>query len=185
MAKLQNVDLNLDSVSRVTNSLDPLNPQDLATKKYTDDKSLRFKTTIAQSSTSVTYANLTELTTGVLQPGVYAFSAFIKIRSAAAANGYGLRLSNGTATVSDVIAEWALPANADFSTIQNIFYSQRLITDNNVAGTIGLALTDYLATGFGTFTVTLAGTVAIQLRSEANLMAVTAGTASCLVVEQI
>jgi len=179
------VDVDFESVARGINSIDPSSAQDLATKNYVDLRSRRFRTTVAQSSTVVAFANITQLTTLSLPVGSYKFTALIKIRSATTSNGYGLRFQNGSATVSNVIAQWRLPANADFSTNQNIIYSQRALTDNNVAGTIGAANTDYCAVGEGTFTVTAAGTVAIQLRSEAAGTAVTVGIGSCLVVENL
>lgn len=185
MALKHVVDLDLDAIARVVNSLDPVNPQDAATKNYVDLKSIRYLMTATQSSTVVAPANLTQLTTGVLPVGTYAFRAYIKVRSATTGNGYGLRFSSVSATVSDIIAQWRLPANADFSTTHNIVYSQRLITDNNVAGTVNVANRDYMAVGEGTFTVSVAGTVAIQFRSETNGTAATAGIRSCLIVEPL
>lgn len=180
---LHNADINLDSVARVLNSLDPINPQELSTKNYVDTRSRRTRMSASQSSTVVAFAALTGLTSVSLPAGNYAFKAMVKIRSAAAANGYGLRFGVVTATVSDIIAAWRLPANADFSTTQNVQYSQRTLADNNVAGTIGALNTDYMAVGEGTFTVSVAGTVTIQLRSETAGTAVTAGIGSCLIIE--
>jgi hypothetical protein len=141
--------------------------------------------TVAQSSTVIAPAAITQLTTPSLPVGSYRFQAIIKIRSAAAATGYGLRFQNAGATVSDILAQWRLPANADFSTTHNIVYSQRDQTINNVAGTIGAANTDYAAVGEGFFTISAAGAVTIQLRSETAGTAVTAGIGSFFRVERL
>jgi hypothetical protein len=185
MAQLQVVDLNLDNIAKVINSIEPTAAQDLTTKNYVDNLSRKRRTTASQSSTSNVFAALTGLTSISLPVGSYAFKAYVKMRSAAAGNGYGLRFNQVSAVVSDVIAQWRLPAGADFSTTQNIMYSQRALNINTVAGTIGAANTDYMAVGEGVFTVTTAGTVTIEMRSENTGTAVTAGINSCLIIEAL
>lgn len=147
--------------------------------------SYRYGVTASQSSTAIAFANLIQLTSAVLPIGRYAFQTYIKIRSADAKNGYGLRFQNGTAVVSDIFAQWRLPEAADFSAAHNIIYSQRALTDNNIAGNIGAAITDYTAIGEGGFTLTAAGTVAIQLRSETAGTAVTVGIGSSFIIEAL
>lgn len=141
--------------------------------------------TAAQSSTIVAPAALTGLTTPSLPIGSYRFHTIIKIRSATTSNGYGLRFNSVSATVSDILAQWRLPANADFSTTHNIVYSQRTLSQNSFAGTVNVANTDYAAIGEGFFTISVAGTVTIQLRSESAGQSVTAGIGSYLFVERL
>lgn len=184
--KLVNVDVSMENVERVKNSLDPIDAQDSVTLAHFNKYAYKTTTvSVAQSSTVVAPANITQLTTVSLPIGSYNFKATIKIRSAAAATGYGLRFQAAGATVSSILAQWRLPANADFSTTHNIIYDQRDQTINNVAGTIGAANTDYCAIGEGTFTVTAAGAVTIQVRSETAGTAVTVGIGSNLEVRLI
>jgi hypothetical protein len=145
----------------------------------------KYRMTAIQLTTSVTPAFLTQLTSGSLPIGNYVFKVYAKVQSAAASNGYGVRLSNGTATIVDLLAAWQLPTNADFSTQHFNSYAQNTVGENNITGTIGAANTDYMVIGQGFFSVSVAGTVGVQVRSEANGTAVTFGVGSYLEIEEI
>lgn len=183
MSKRLLVDLDFDGVARTINALDPINDQDYVTVNWF--KSLIKRMTISQATTSITFANLSELTSISLPVGNYSFTALIKVQSVLAATGYGIRLGVGSATLSNLMAAWQLPSNPDYTTTHFNSYAQRAVADNNINGTIGAGNTDYLAIGNGFFSVTAAGTVAVQVRSEIALSAVTFGVGSCFKIERL
>lgn len=140
-------------------------------------------TTVPQSSTSTTYANVTELTTPSLAAGTYRFLFIGLMQSTAATTGVGLRLGAGSATISTCLAKWALPLNANGTTLF-YWYQQLSDTTDAVSSAIQTINTDYMAHGDGLFIVTSPGTVAIQLRSETGTsISIRAG--SYLVLEKI
>jgi len=176
-------DLDLDNFSRVRNALDPLLPQDYVTKNYFEG--LRYRLSAAQASTLNTYSNITQLVSDPLPVGNYAFRSIIRAKSAAANNGYGFRIVNGSATLESIFADWKIPVNSDLASAFYTGYTQRAVTDNLVTGGVGAANTDYLITGLGFFSVTLEGTIAIQVRSENNGTAITVGIGSNLIIERL
>jgi hypothetical protein len=125
--------------------------------------------TTLQSSTSVTYANVTELVSSSLSTGKYRFDFVGLSQSTAVGTGRGLRIAAGSATIGICFARWllGLAANGSAATFQ---YEQLTATTNVVGSATLAANTDTVDQAMGYFEVTVAGTVAIQLRSE------TAGT---------
>jgi hypothetical protein len=126
-------------------------------------------TNATQTTTSVTYANVTQLTTGTLAIGTYELISNCVAQSAANNTGMGFRLAEATATVTTCYIKWLLPLTAT----SNYVYDQTSVTTNLVSTTTAAANTDYIARGSGIFTVTAAGTVAIQIRTENAGVAVT------------
>jgi hypothetical protein len=181
--KLLNADIDFDNVARGINSLDPINNQDLVTKAYFEG--LRYRVSAAQATTLNTYGNITQLVSAPLPVGNYAFRTVVRAQSAAANTGYGFRIANGSATVANIFADWKIPVNTDLASAFFTGYTQRTVTDNLVTGGVGSANTDYLITGFGFFSVTVEGTVAIQFRSENNGTAITVGIGSNLIIERL
>ena len=131
-----------------------------------------YVTTLAVATTSTTYASITELTTISLQPGLYNFEFFGKMRSAAANTGVGVRVSTGTATLTTVSAKWFISQAAN-GTAQAYQYDQLADNTNVTSASVQTANTDFVVTGSGVFRVTVAGTVAIQTRTETNGQAAT------------
>jgi hypothetical protein len=86
----------------------------------------------------------------------------------------GFRLAEGTATITTCYIKWWLP----LTLTSNYVYDQTSVTTNIVSSTTGASNTDFIATGSGIFTVTSAGTVAVQIRTENNGTAVTIQPAS-------
>lgn len=121
--------------------------------------------TIAQSSTSATYANVTELTSEVLQTGTYLFEYVGLCQSTAVGTGVGVRIGAGTATLGVTFGQWQIAQAAD-GTDKYFQYNQVNATTNISSASVQTANADFVVKGSGSFTVTAAGTVAIQLRSE-------------------
>lgn len=120
---------------------------------------------VNQNSTSVTYANVTELTSEVLPVGLYSFDCFALCQSTAANTGVGLRLGAGTATLATTFARWEISQAAD-GIGKTFIYDQLNATTNVSSASVATANTNFIVTGRGIFEVTTSGTVAIQLRSE-------------------
>lgn len=120
---------------------------------------------VNQNSTSVTYANVTELTSEVLPVGLYSFDCFALCQSTAANTGVGLRLGAGTATLATTFARWEISQAVD-GIGKTFIYDQLNATTNVSSASVATANTNFIVTGKGIFEVTTSGTVAIQLRSE-------------------
>ena len=120
---------------------------------------------VTQNSTSVTYANVTELTSEVLPVGLYSFDCFALCQSTAANTGVGLRLGAGTATLATTFARWEISQAVD-GIGKTFIYDQLNATTNVSSASVATANTNFIVTGRGIFEVTTSGTVAIQLRSE-------------------
>ncbi len=121
--------------------------------------------TAIQSSTSTTYANLTEFVTPTLYPGNYIIEFEGTYQSAATTTGIGIRLNRATATVSFVSINWKFSQAAN-GTDKYFEYSQTALADN-VTSTASLTTnTNYPVVGLGIFSVSVAGTIALQFRSE-------------------
>lgn len=142
------------------------------------------KTTAIQSSTIVTYANITEFTTPSLPIGAYRFDCSAICQSSLVTNGIGLRLANNTATIGAMSALWFISQAAN-GTAQNFQYNQ-LATTTDVTSTLSLtANANFPVNGFGTFTVTVAGSVAIQIRTAGAGNAVSIRPESSLMIKRI
>jgi hypothetical protein len=178
------IDLNMENVARVRSMLDPLLDQDAATKKYVDDRHLPFRVTTAATSTSTTYASVTELTTGVLPVGHYAFRVYGLHQSTAGATGIGVRVGAGTATLGVTHAKWFFDQGIN-GTGKNFQYGQVTATDNITSASVQVANVNQTFTGWGYFNVTAQGTVAIQLRSETAGTAVSLRPGTVFIVERV
>jgi hypothetical protein len=129
--------------------------------------------TAAVASTSVTYASVAELTTVSLPVGLYAFRFHGNMQSAATNNGVGVRVAPVTATMTTVSTKWNIPQGAN-GTAHDFEYDQTANNTNIASASAVAANTNFSVNGFGVFRITVAGTVAIQIRTE------TAGTAATL-----
>jgi hypothetical protein len=174
MSTIVNSDLNMDSVAKVINLPSASLPLDAVNKTDLDnglllkvDKSTEIflSTTVIQSSTSTTYANVTQLTTSSLAIGTYYFNVIALCQSTATNTGLGLRISNATATISSVLGKWMIGQAAD-GTSKNYQYDQLSATTNASSASAAAANSDFIVHGQGKFVVSVAGTVAVQLRSE-------------------
>jgi hypothetical protein len=121
--------------------------------------------TVIQSSTSTTYANLTEFITPTLYPGNYIMEFAGTYQSTATNAGIGVRLATVTSTVSFVSINWRF-SQAGNGTDKYYEYSQTALADNITSTATLTTNTNYPVVGLGVFSVSVAGTVAIQFRSE-------------------
>lgn len=206
-------DINLDSVGRVRNSLDAVNPQDLVTFAQhilKADKAITITgvnglvgggdlsanrqlsmqypefilaTTATQTSTSATYANVTQLVTASLPVGLYLFDVRAICQSTAGNVGIGLRVGSGSATLSTCQGKWLISTAAD-GIAQSYQYDQLLSTTNVSAPASPTANTNFSVLGSGVFRVTAAGTVAVQIRSE-NTTAVSIRSDSIFYIKKV
>lgn len=121
--------------------------------------------TAIQSSTSTTYANLTEFVTPTLYPGNYIIEFEGTYQSTGTTTGIGVRLNQVTATVSFVSINWKFSQAAN-GTDKYFEYSQTALADNATSTASLTTNTNYPVVGLGIFSVSAAGTVALQFRSE-------------------
>lgn len=139
--------------------------------------------TATQSSTSTTPANVTQLTTGVLPVGRYTWRVIGLFQSAATGTGMGIRIGLGTAVVGALFGEWRI-GQAGNGTTANYQYTQLNATTNVTSASVAAANTNDSVIGQGTVTVTTAGTLAVQFRTEVNASAVTLQANTVLVIEE-
>ncbi len=142
-------------------------------------------TTTTQASTSTTYGNITELITTSLAIGKYRVHTMIRYQSAATGAGMGVRIAQGTATIGTVAAQFSVGGFAADGAGQTFQYTQTALADNKTSSATLVANTTYLTTGIGFIDVTVAGTVAIQFRTEVNGTAVTIQSNSHVILERI
>jgi hypothetical protein len=141
-------------------------------------------TTAIQSSTSTTYANITELVTASLEPGLYAIRLRGVMQSTALTTGVGLRLVGSTATVSELVINWKF-GQAGNGTDKNYEYAQILASDNVVSSGVLTANANFPAIGDGVFRITVGGNIAIQLRSETNGVSMSIRPNSTLIIRKV
>jgi hypothetical protein len=140
-----------------------------------------------QTSTSNTYADVTNLVTSSLPIGNYRIEFIGVAQSTAAGTGVGFRLApatTGGATLGQVVINWNF-SQATAGTDKNFEYSQLTVTDNVTSASVVTANTNFPAIGFGAFSITTAGAVAVQLRSETNGTGISVRTGSILKVQRV
>lgn len=103
MAKIQNADIDFDNVSRGINMLDPLNPQDGATKNFVETSLKSYRTSgsaAAETSTTSTTVYSTKVTfnTPNLPLGDYEVLAYYK-RRAGANRAMTIRIREGASNI--------------------------------------------------------------------------------------
>lgn len=142
------------------------------------------RVTATQTNTTVTPAAITELTTTSLAPGSYAYRGVIIFQTVATTTGIGFRVNPGTATLTSVYGKFLI-SQAASGTVQSFQYSQLNASTNVVSASVIAANTDTIATFEGMFTVSVAGTVSMQFRSEVAASGVSVRVGSFMIVEAI
>jgi hypothetical protein len=143
------------------------------------------RVTVAQTANNTNWQNITQLTSVSLPVGNYRIMGVIKFQSAATTTGIGLRFNVGTATVSDILAQWSIPTGADGAANNTYDATQRTTGDIILGTSVGAANTNYAAVVEGFFTVSVAGTVLLQMRSEVGGSVVTVGVGSFIKIEAL
>lgn len=141
-------------------------------------------TTAIQTTTSNTYSNITELTTQPLEAGLYAIRLRGIMQSTATGTGVGLKLLNGSATVSQVNINWAF-SQAGAGTDKNFEYSQLALGDNVTSASVVTANADFPVAGDGMIRISAGGTLIIQFRSEVNGSGVSIRPNSSLIFRKV
>lgn len=141
-------------------------------------------TTAIQTSTSTTYANITELVTQSLEPGLYALRLRGIMQSTALGTGVGLRIQASGATLSTININWNF-SQAAAGTDKNFEYNQIAAADNVTSASVVTANANFPVSADGVFRVTASGAVAIQIRSENGGTGVSIRPDSVLIVKKI
>lgn len=143
-----------------------------------------YASTVQTTNNTITYSAVTGLTTASLPAGLYRFSMHGQYQSAATTTGVGVRISNGTATVTTCYGMWRFSQAADG--VNKTFQVDQLTNAVNVvSASSNVANSNANVEGYGVFRVTVAGTMQIQLRSEVAASQVLLQPDAVLVVEQI
>ena len=119
----------------------------------------------AVSSTSTTYASVAELTTESLAVGTYLFECRAICQSTNTGTGVGLRIGAGTAVLGNTFGKWDISQAAD-GVGKSFQYDQLNATTNVTSASAAVVNTNFIVIGRGIVTVTTAGTIAVQFRSE-------------------
>ena len=143
-----------------------------------------YATSVQTTNSTITYANVTGLTSATLPVGLYAFRFDGQYQSAATATGVGFRITNGTATVTTMYGKWYNSQAAD-GTAKSFQVDQLNSTTNVTSTSSSAANSNANISGEGVFRVTVAGTVAIQIRSEVGGSQVLVQPDAVFVIEQI
>lgn len=143
-----------------------------------------YSTSAAVASTSVTYASVAALTTVSLPVGLYFFKFAGNMQSASTTVGVGVRVAPVTATITTVSAKWNF-AQGTNGVSHDFEYDQTTGATNLTSASVQAANTDFSVNGFGVFRVTVAGTVAIQTRTETANTAVTLQPDAAFVLELV
>lgn len=141
-------------------------------------------TTSIQTTTSNTYSNITELTTVSLEPGLYAVRLRGIMQSTATNTGVGLKLINGSATISELNINWTF-SQGGAGTDKNYEYSQLAVGDNGTSTGVVTANVNFPVAGDGIMRITVGGTVIIQFRSENNGTGVSIRPNSTLIFRKV
>ncbi len=144
----------------------------------------RINTTAIQTSTSTTYANITEFTSISLDTGLYVLELKGIMQSTATGTGVGLRLVNSTAAISTIVLNWTF-SQGGAGTDKNFEYNQLTTADNVTSASVATANTNFPVFGNGMFRVTTAGTVAVQIRTENNATGVSIRPDSSLMIKKV
>lgn len=140
-------------------------------------------TTGNQSSTSTTYADVTELVTPTLPVGRYVVRFVGTLQSTSTLEGCGLRFFTPATNVT--IANWRFSQAAN-GTDKNYEYSQLSTATNVTATGVLTANADYPASGEGIMQLSTAETISIQIRTETGFGANCSVRAnSILIVERV
>lgn len=118
-----------------------------------------------QTTSSTTMADVTTLVTPVIPVGTYKWEVMGAYQTAATTTGIGMRIVAGSATMSVVRGQWFFrqAANGVASNFQIAQLDQTLV---GASASVVAANTNYPLIGLGYFTLTVAGTVKIQVKSE-------------------
>lgn len=157
--------LTVDAKGRITNGL---SAGSITRFTYTNNA------TVANSN--ATHTTVASLTTVSLPVGLYRFRFFGIAQSGSTTNGMGIRIVNGTSTISTILAKWFIGQGAN-GTTQAFQYDQIALNTNVTSASAQAANTNFSIIGEGVFRVTVAGTATIQIRSELN------GTATSLLAD--
>lgn len=130
-------------------------------------KRYNYYTSAEQSSTSTTYASVTDLTSTSLPVGLYKFKFWGLMQSNSATNGVGVRINGTDAGISTCFAFWNISQASD-GTNSTFSYDQTALTTNVVSQSVPAANTNLLVVGDGIFRVTSSGSISIQIRSEGS-----------------
>lgn len=124
-------------------------------------------TTAIQTSTSNAYANITELLSASLDAGLYVLESRGIFQSTATGTGIGIRMVQGTATISQINLDWAFTQGGN-GTDKNFEYSQTALADNITSGSTPTANVNLPFSATGVFRISAQGSVQFQIRSENN-----------------
>ena len=126
-----------------------------------------YATTSNNTNSNATYTTVTQLTSVSLPAGLYKVTFRGQAQSAGTTNGMGLRIINGTASVSTVGIKWAISQAAN-GTAQTFQYDQTALTTNVTSASVQTANANLVCMGDGMIRVTTAGTLVVQFRSDLN-----------------
>lgn len=143
-----------------------------------------YAVTTVQTTTSNIYAPVTQLTSISLPAGTYMLKCIAVCQSTAIGTGIGLRFGVGTATSTNCFGRWQISQAADGTTKSFEYDQLTTATDRTSASTL-TANTNFLVTGEGFITITGAGTINTQIRSETNGTGVSIRSGSIFFLKRI
>lgn len=124
-----------------------------------------FVTSTVQTSTSTTYADITQTVTPILGVGNYIIEFYGTFQSTVTTTGIGIRLAQGTATINFVSINWKF-SQGNNGTDKYYEYSQTALTDNVSSTATQTTNTNFPVIANGVFTISSEGSIVLQIRSE-------------------
>lgn len=137
------------------------------TSGFNSDVINRFSyvTTINQVNSAATYANVSQLVTANLPAGLYRMVFFALMQTGSTTSGTGVRVAPSTASITTIGIKWFI-SQAVNTTSANFQYEQKATADNLTSASAAAANTNFTVSGEGVFRISVAGSVAIQIRPE-------------------
>lgn len=142
------------------------------------------RVTIIQSIASSTYANVTELVSPILVVGTYICQVNAICQSTGVLNGIGLRVMDNSGIIGTLCLKWGIASAAD-GTDKTFEYTQNATSNNITSGLVFAANVNLPISGLGMLTITTAGTIAVQIRSELPATSVSIRPESILLLKRV
>jgi hypothetical protein len=174
-------DTELDAESTARSSADTTLQNQINLKQ---DLPKTYLITAIQSTSSVTHSDITEFVSESLPVGTYKVRAMGKVLSSSTTNGFGLRVQNGTAIISNYVIDCELEQGAS-GTTQDFIYKQVAANVNITSASVPSTTVPTVFEVDGFITISSAGTVKMQFRSELNTQSVAIQVGSVFTLEKV
>jgi hypothetical protein len=140
--------------------------------------------TAIQSTSSQTHTDITQFVSASLAVGTYRVRSMGKVLSSSTNNGFGFRVQQGTATISNYVLDCELEQVAS-GTSQDYNYKQIAANVNITSASVPSTTVPTVFDINGYITISSAGTIKMQFRSELATQSVAIQIGSIFTLEKV